>query len=184
VGSKRFMDFTLIGDTVNVASRLCHAALAGQILITETTFLPARRHVEILNAEPLVVKGKREPVRTYAVAGYIEDVEAERRQHLRREAQLDILVKVAELDDTYQKVLVNISAGGFRMVGKRWIKPQSEILATIPLPTGVRIKDAPGVVLSCENTRESLVETRVSFRGLPERDRDEIVKFVYKDYTV
>ncbi len=67
IGATRRMDYTAIGDVVNVASRLCAAAAPDQILVsanTRTEFggeLPTRR------LEPVKVKGKAEPIQVYEV---------------------------------------------------------------------------------------------------------------------
>ena len=60
-------EFTAIGDTVNVASRLEHVAPVGSILISHDTY----RHVRgVFDAEPLdsvIVKGKAEPIQVYVI---------------------------------------------------------------------------------------------------------------------
>src|ERR1035437_6250397 len=38
IGSSQYMDFTLIGDAVNLSSRLCTVAAAGEILISDSTY--------------------------------------------------------------------------------------------------------------------------------------------------
>lgn len=67
VGSEERADFTVIGDDVNVASRLCAAAKPRQILITETTYRDVRDHVECSGPYRLKVKGKDNYLRVYAV---------------------------------------------------------------------------------------------------------------------
>ena len=60
-------EFTAIGDTVNLASRLEHAAAVGSVLISHDTYRHVRGVFDVQPREPLAVKGKAEPVQTYVV---------------------------------------------------------------------------------------------------------------------
>ena len=62
-------EFTAMGDAVNVASRLEHAAPIGGILISHDSYLHVRGIFDVETQEPLLVKGKKEPIRTYIVKG-------------------------------------------------------------------------------------------------------------------
>lgn len=180
IGSKMYMDFTLIGDDVNVASRLCGAADGGEILIDEETFIQAKKHLEVVHSEDLRVKGKPKPVRTYAVAGYVDDPRSERRRHKRREVELPILLKVVDLDEDYREVLVNISGGGMRIVGSRWMKPHTIVELKIPLPDQEPLSDIRGTVLSCDETSDGKVEARIEYTDITHKQRNRIVRYVYQ----
>lgn len=68
MGARRRLDFTVIGDTVNMASRLCGQARPAQILVDEATERVCRRAGMTLQAlEPRVVKGVARPVAVWQV---------------------------------------------------------------------------------------------------------------------
>jgi adenylate cyclase len=67
IGSTNRMDYTVIGDCVNVASRLERMAKGGEIIIGEKTYLS---HTDIFNIESrgeIYVKNKTEPVICYNI---------------------------------------------------------------------------------------------------------------------
>ena len=63
IGTESYVQYAAIGDTTNVASRICSVAGAGEILIAESTrALLTRRGVVLEPVPPVSVKGKAEPL--------------------------------------------------------------------------------------------------------------------------
>lgn len=70
VGSKdRIQNYTAIGDTVNVASRLQSKASDNNILLNHSTFARVRQHVRVTKLPPLEVKNKTEPLDVWCLVG-------------------------------------------------------------------------------------------------------------------
>ncbi len=67
IGSHERLDYTAIGDTVNLSARLESNAKAGQILISENTYEKVKDLFNITPLEPIKVKGKEKPVMVYQV---------------------------------------------------------------------------------------------------------------------
>lgn len=63
----RRLDYTVIGDTVNVAQRLQKAAEAGQIVISENVFKAVRQSFNCRLIGPAILKNKTEEVLLYEV---------------------------------------------------------------------------------------------------------------------
>jgi adenylate cyclase len=72
IGSPKRMDYTIIGDGVNLAARLESACkqYAARILISENTFAKLRGTYRVREADRVIVKGKTEPVCIYEVLDY------------------------------------------------------------------------------------------------------------------
>jgi adenylate cyclase len=69
VGSQDQMELTAMGDTVNVAKRLCDLAAPGEILVSAATFTLVADALAAEARPPLVVKGRRQPVSAYCLVG-------------------------------------------------------------------------------------------------------------------
>jgi class 3 adenylate cyclase/tetratricopeptide (TPR) repeat protein len=63
------MDYTVIGDTANVAARLQQVAEPGTILLSEVTRALAEGYARVEPVGPLILKGKAEPISAYRLLG-------------------------------------------------------------------------------------------------------------------
>ena len=67
IGSRDMMDYTVIGDTVNLGARLCSAAGPDEIFVSENVFQETKNKFPYKKLEPIKVKGKEKKVNVYEI---------------------------------------------------------------------------------------------------------------------
>lgn len=67
VGGEGFLDFTALGDPVNVAARIQSAAGPGELLVGEAAFAAVAERYPDCKSRPIKAKGKTGPLRVYSV---------------------------------------------------------------------------------------------------------------------
>jgi adenylate cyclase len=69
IGSTRALQYTAIGDAMNVASRLVNIASPGEVIVSESTFALVADRVDATALPPVRVKGKADELKVWRVTG-------------------------------------------------------------------------------------------------------------------
>jgi len=98
-------DYTVTGDTVNVASRLQTAARPGSVTVGERTMRATSEAIRYEKLAPLALKGKSEPVPAWEAVGLISEQAVGRAARGRESPLMGRDYEIGTLESLYERVM-------------------------------------------------------------------------------
>lgn len=184
IGSERRLEYSVVGDTVNLANCVQEEAGEGEVLITEATWELVKDKVACLEMAPRRLKGRDEPVALLKVLGL----------RVRSDARVPEVLRLRPGPALPARCRTETQADAGRLLDLRG--DGVTLLSTDPLPSrGIRVEvdlpDDVGGPLAASAERVSTdeldaVEPRqrfvhqLRFVGLGEADRERLVKGLWR----
>jgi class 3 adenylate cyclase len=139
VGSDLRLNYSVVGDTVNLASRLAELAPTGEIYLSEATHKQVSDITITDGPNSCVIKGKTKPVNVYLLKGVKTTIENKlktrsMKQMVGRKSEILIITKC--LDQALSKRDVRLFVHGEAGVGKTRLK---EELVTYAIQSGMAV---------------------------------------------
>jgi adenylate cyclase len=187
IGSDLYSDYTVVGDEVNLTSRVESHSLRGQILLSENTYARIKDLVQVREPVLISVKGKSEPVPLYELLFVGEPYnlqvpDREARRTRRVDVNIPFEFQVCEgrivRSGVHEGRILNISAGGMFASTPAVVDTYSNIRFKLKVDVlGRESNDIYGTILRTRRNSRSY-EMNVEFTLIDPIDRNLIKRMV------
>jgi adenylate cyclase len=186
IGSDAYRAHTVIGEEVNLASRIEALSLRGQVLMSEVTYALCREFVHAGEPMDIHVKGKAEQVRIREALGIPGLGKVVPRQEVRKSPRVAVKLDLDYWPVEGKRVVAKAARGAIHDIGyhgvlaelERLLPVRSELKLAFDLPgLGFRAEDIYGRIVSIRG-QGSRYLAGVEFTSLGAETSSEIRVFV------